>query len=276
MAREFQPAIGRTPFYVVTGGLAIIFLFPLLWAAIASVSPQPLTGQVDGFGLGNYRTLLEYGAGLPQYAFNSFFIAILTVMITVVVSTLGGYAFAQFRFPGRDVLFLVTLAILMVPYATLIIPLYVLLNMLGMQNSLVGVSIVLALFQLPFGTYMMRISFESVPRELEESALVDGASSFAVLTRVFLPLVRPGLITVGLFAFLFAWNEFFAPLVLVTDPNKLPLPLAVANLRQQSMGAIDFGATEAGVVVLAIPCLLLFLVLQRYYVSGFMLGAVKG
>lgn len=276
MAAVSASAFGRTPYYVATGGLAIIFLFPLVWAAIASISPQPLTGQVVGYGFGNYVTLMEYGSGLPRYAFNSFLVAFLTVLITLVVSTLGGYAFAQFRFPGRDVLFLVTLAILMVPYATLIIPLYVLLNILGMQNSLVGLSIVLALFQLPFGTYMMRISFESVPRELEESALVDGCSSFGVLRRVFLPLVQPGLITVGLFAFLAAWNEFFAPLVLITQADRLPLPIAVANLRQQSMGAVDFGATEAGVVVLAIPCLLLFLLLQRYYVSGFMAGAIKG
>lgn len=271
-----QSAFGRTPYYVVTGGLAIIFLFPLVWALVASVSPQPLTGQSDGYGPGNYVTLYEYGAGLPRYAFNSFTISFLTVAITLTVSTLGGYAFARFQFPGRDTIFLVTLAILMVPYATLLIPLYVLLNWLGLQNSLLGLSFVLALFQLPFGTYMMRISFESVPRELDESAQVDGAGTFAVLMRVYLPLVRPGLITVGLFAFLAAWNDFIAPLILIADGDKLPLPLAVANLRQQSMGAIDFGATEAGVVVLAIPCLLLFLALQRYYVRGFMVGAVKG
>lgn len=271
-----QSAFGRTPYFVLTGGLAVIFLFPLLWALLASVSPQPLTGQTEGFGPGNYLTLYNYGAGLPQYAFNSFFVAFLTVAITLTVSTLGGYAFANFNFFGRDVIFLVTLAILMVPYATLLIPLYVLLNWLGIQNSLVGLSLVLALFQLPFGTYMMRISFESVPRELQESAQVDGAGTLRILTRVYLPLVRPGLITVGLFTFLAAWNDFITPLILIADGNKLPLPLAVANLRQQTMGAVDFGATEAGVVVLAIPCVLLFLFLQRYYVRGFMLGAVKG
>jgi multiple sugar transport system permease protein len=88
--------------------------------------------------------------------------------------------------------------------------------------------------------------------------------------------VRPGLITVGLFAFLAAWNDFIAPLILISDSEKAPLPLAVANLRQQSMGAVDYGATEAGVVVLAVPCLLLFLLLQRHYIRGFMSGALKG
>ena len=269
-------AFGRTPFYVVTGGLAIIFLFPLAWSLVASVSPQPNTGQVVGYGIGNYRTLYDFGAGLPRFTFNSFFVSFLTVAVTLAVSTLGGYAFAKFEFPGRNALFLLTLAILMVPYATLLIPLYVLLNHLGLQNSLTGLSLVLALFQLPFATYMMRISFEAVPQEIEESALVDGCGSLSVLLRILLPLVRPGHITVGLFAFLAAWNDFFAPLVLISDSAKMPLPLAVANLRQQTMGAIDYGATEAGVVVMALPCLVLFLLLQRHYVRGFSSGAVKG
>jgi multiple sugar transport system permease protein len=119
-------------------------------------------------------------------------------------------------------------------------------------------------------------SFEAVPRELEDAALVDGCGSFAALRKILLPAVVPGLITVGLFAFLAAWNDFFAPLILISDPSQAPLPLAIATLRQQTMGAIDYGATEAGVVVMALPCVVLFLVLQRYYVRGFMSGAVKG
>ena len=103
--------IGRIAYYLLTGGLAIIFLFPLLWSLAASVSPQASTGQVNGVGLGNYTTLFNYGAGLPQFLFNSTFVAALTVAITLAVSTLGGYAFARFKFPGRDALFLLTLAI---------------------------------------------------------------------------------------------------------------------------------------------------------------------
>ena len=106
--------LGRTLYYVLTGGLAIIFLFPLLWSLAASVSPQASTGQVNGFGLGNYMTLFNYGAGLVQFLLNSAYVALLTVAITLAVSTLGGYAFARFRFPGREVLFLLTLSILMV------------------------------------------------------------------------------------------------------------------------------------------------------------------
>jgi multiple sugar transport system permease protein len=284
MARSTSPSwLSRTPYYVLTGGLAILFIFPLAWAALASISGQPGSAQLDGYGFANYERLLTYQAGLGQFVLNSVVVSLLTVVITLSVSILGGYAFARFSFPGKNVLFLLTLAILMVPYASLIIPLFVLLRaisvedtILDMSNTLLGLAFVLAMFQLPFATFMMRLSFEAVPRELEESALVDGCSTFGVLRRIMLRAVMPGIITVALFAFLAAWNEYFAPLVLISDPASAPLPVAMANLRQQTMGAIDYGATESGVIVMALPALVLFLVLQRYYVSGFMSGAVKG
>ena len=137
MGATSRNILGRTPYYVLTGGIAIIFLFPILWATVASVSPQAATGQTVGMGLGNYTTLFNYGAGLPRFLFNSVFVAFMVVAITLVVSGFGGYAFARFDFPGRDVLFLLTLAILMVPYATVLIPLYVMLHGVGLQNSLV-------------------------------------------------------------------------------------------------------------------------------------------
>lgn len=266
----------RTPYYVLTGSLAILFLYPLGWTAVASVSPRAGTAQAEGFGFANYITLAGYQAGIWQYLYNSAFVSLLTVLLTLLVSTLAGYAFARFSFPGKDLLFMGTLAILMVPYATLLIPLYVLLNRVGLQNSLVGVALVLTMFQLPFSVFMMRIGFEAIPRELDEAALVDGCGSFTALWRVLLPAVKPGLITVGLFAFLAAWNDFMAPLILINDTNRMTLPLAISNLRVQVQGVIDYGATEAGVVILALPCCILFLLLQRHYVRGFMSGALKG
>jgi len=264
------------PYAVLTTALAIMFLYPLIWTAVSSVAPRAGTSQPEGWGFGNYASLANYQAGIWVYLGNSAFVSLLTVLLTLVVSTLGGYAFARFSFPGKNLLFLTVLAILMVPYTTLLIPLYVILNAVGLSNSLVGVAIVLTMFQLPFSMFMMRISFESVPRELDEAAMVDGASTFGALRRVLLPAVKPGLITVGMFAFLAAWNDFMAPLILITDTNRMTLPLAVSNLRVQVQGVIDYGATEAGVVVLALPCIVLFLVLQRHYVRGFMSGAFKG
>lgn len=266
----------RTPFWVLTGGLAVIFLYPLVWTTISSVAPRAGTSQTDGWGFGNYAALADYQAGIWVYLFNSLVVSLLTVVLTLLLSLLSGYAFARFRFPGKNGLFLLVLGILMVPYATLLIPLYVLLNQVGLSNSLVGVALVLTVFQLPFSIFMMRISFESIPREMDEAAMVDGCSTFSALWRVLIPAVKPGLITVGLFAFLAAWNDFFAPLILINDSNRMTLPLAVSNLRGQVQGVVDYGATEAGVVVLAVPCILLFLILQRHYVRGFMSGAFKG
>ncbi len=264
------------PYVVFTGALAIIFLYPLVWTAVSSFSPQAGSAQADGWGWGNYISLANFQAGIWVYLGNSLFVSLLTVALTLITSFFGGYAFARFSFPGKNLLFLLVLAILMVPYATLLIPLYVILNAIGLNNSLVGVALVLTMFQLPFSMFMMRISFESIPKEMDEAALVDGCNSFTALWRVLLPAVKPGLITVGLFAFLTAWNDFIAPLILINDTNRMTLPLAVANLRGQVMGVIDYGATEAGVVVLALPCVVLFLILQRHYVRGFMSGAFKG
>lgn len=266
----------RMPYWVFTAGLMLIFLYPLVWTAVSSVAPRPGTSQVNGWGWGNYVALSHYQAGIWRYLGNSLFVSVLTVVLTLTISLLGGYGFARFDFRGKNVVFIAVLAILMVPYATLLIPLYVLLNQVGLSNSLVGVSLVLTIFQLPFATFMMRISFEAVPRELDEAALVDGCGSFSVLRKVHLPAVKPGLITVGLFAFLAAWNDFFAPLILINDSDRVTLPLAIANLRGQVQGVVDYGATEAGVVVLALPCIVLFLLLQRHYVRGFMSGALKG
>ncbi len=266
-----QGLLGRVGYYTTSAALAILFLFPLLWSGYASVK----TGS--GFGLENYARLFTSDNGIrPHHVINSVLVCLITVGGTLLISTLGGYAFGRFRFPGRDLLFLVTLAILMVPYATILIALYVLLGWLGLQDSLLGLGLVLIMFQLPFSIFMMRNSFEAVPKELEESALIDGCNSFGVLTRVMLHAVRPGLITVGLFAFLVSWNEFFAPLILLNSTDQFTLTLAVVNMRTASFGSIDYAALEAGVMFMALPCVLLFLFLQRSYVRGFMSGALKG
>jgi multiple sugar transport system permease protein len=267
----------RSAGFNVTGAaLAILFLFPLVWSGWSSVKGQPGSAQPSGFGFGNYRYLASYGEGVATYLVNSTAVTAMTVTGTLLVSALGGYGFARFSFPGKNLLFLATLAILMVPYATILIPLYVLLDRLGLQNSLVGLSLVFIMFQLPFALFMMRNSFEAVPRELEEAALVDGCSTFTALRRVLLRAVRPGLVTVALFAFLASWNDFFAPLILISDASKFTMPVAVYSMQQRSFGAIDYGALEAGVVVMALPCLLAFLLLQRHYVRGFMTGALRG
>jgi multiple sugar transport system permease protein len=264
-------------FYSTSTVLAILFLAPILTTLYSSVhGRQAAAGDANGWGVANYERLLSYGAGLSTYVLNTAVAAVVTVVVTVVVTTLGGYAMARFSFPGKNLLFLVTLAILMVPYTTILIPLYILLGWIGLQNSLIGLGLVLAMFQLPFGLFMMRNSFEALPVELEEAALIDGCTPTGALRRVLLRGVMPGMVTVALFSFLASWNEFIAPLIFLTDGSRFTLPVALFNLQSGNLGSVDFGALQSGVVTAAVPCVLVFLLLQRYYVRGFTSGALKG
>jgi multiple sugar transport system permease protein len=263
-------AVATGGYYVTAAALAIVFLYPMVWSGWASVHDS------GRFSLQNYRNLFTYRDGVGTYLVNSLIVTGLTVVGTLAVSLLGGYAFGRFSFPGKNLLFLATLAILMVPYPTILIPLYVFLGDLHLQNSLIGLSLVLIMFQLPFATFLMRNAFEAVPQELEDSALVDGCGTFGALRRILVHAVRPAVVTVGLFAFLAAWNEFFAALILLNSSDKFTLPVAVVAMEGHSFGSIDYPTMQAGVVFMAIPCLVLFLILQRSYVRGFMSGALKG
>ena len=278
MSRSRAAVARNTGFYSTSAVLAVLFLFPMVWTLYSSVHGQEATNGANpsGYGLANYRRLFNYGAGIGDYLVNSIIVSLITVVVTVVVATLGGYAVARFTFPGKNLLFLVTLAILMVPYTTILIPLYVFLGWIHLQGSLLGLALVLAVFQLPFGLFMMRNSFEALPIELEESALIDGCSPTSALRRVLLRGVTPGVVTVALFAFLASWNEFVAPLIFLTDGSKFTLPLALFNLQSGNNNVVDFGALQSGVVIAAIPCIVIFLFLQRFYVRGFSSGAVKG
>lgn len=278
MARTDQSAARSAGFYATSTVLAAVFLFPLLSTIYASVHGRQATnrGAQGGFGLDNYRRVINFGTGMSTYVANTAFVAIVATAVTVVTTTLGGYAIARFSFPGKNVLFFATLAILMVPYTSLLIPLYVFLGWIKLQNSLLGLALVLAMFQLPFGLFMMRNSFEALPVELEEAALIDGCSSLGVLLRILLRGVLPGIVTVSLFALLASWNEFIAPLIFLTDGSKFTLPVALFNLQSGNNNIVDFGALQSGVVLAGVPCLAIFLFLQRYYLRGFTSGALKG
>jgi multiple sugar transport system permease protein len=192
-SRARRARSGRTvAYYVVSTVLVAVFLFPVVWTVWSSIHGTQATAAGEGTGIDNYRRLIDYGEGFGRYFANSVIVSTLTVAGTLAISLLGGYAFAYLPFRGRGVLFMAALAILMVPYTTLLIPLYILLQWLGLQNSLVGLSLVLIMLQLPFGLFMMRNSFEALPSELEDAALVDGCTVWAVLVRVLLPGVIPG------------------------------------------------------------------------------------
>jgi multiple sugar transport system permease protein len=147
---------------------------------------------------------------------------------------------------------------------------------LHLTNSLVGLAILHTAIQIPFSIYIMRNSFEAIPREIEEAAVLDGASSWQTLVHVCLPAIRPAIVTVSLFAFITSWNEFLGALVIMNRSATFTLPLVLASARQEtSIGGTDWSMLQAGITISIIPCVLFYLLLQKYYVSGFTSGAVK-
>lgn len=280
--RGVRRAVAGGSYHLFSGILAAIFLMPILWVTLNSFKTSAEANQASPtwfphtFSLENYARLASYGNGIAVYLWNSLSLSILVVVGTVVVTVLAGYGFARFRFHGKSLLFGTTLLILMVPYATILIPLYIVLGWLHLTNSVVGLALTLVMFQLPFGVFLMRNSFESIPRELEEAALVDGCGPVGALRHVSLRLVLPGVVTVALFSFLASWNEFLAPLIFLNDGSQYTLPLMLVGLSTGQYGAVDYGSLQAGVVITIVPVLLLYLALQRYYVSGLVNGALRG
>ncbi|MDO7883076.1 carbohydrate ABC transporter permease [Salinibacterium soli] len=261
--------------------IAIAFLFPLYAVFTAAfkdpteLTTTPATLFPQSFTLENFQLLNDLGDGVWTHIGNSVFLAVFTVVGTAVLATLGGWGFARYRFRGQGILFIAMLSALMVPFQPLLTPLFLVLKSLGVGNSLVGVGLVYVTFQLPFALFVMRNAFLNVPQALEDAARVDGATGPKLFMNVLLPVVRPGIITVALFAFLSSWNEFLAALILLNNQSLFPLPVALAAGAVNGNNGVRWPMLEAGVVVTMLPCLLLFFMLQRYYTSGLVAGAVK-
>ena len=275
-------SISKISLYVICIVLAIVFVFPIVWTITSSIKPPREAVAVppmlfpSQISFENYFKLARYGKGVNQYFFNSLGTAIMTVVGSIILSTLGGYGFSRFKFPGKNILFVMILATLMIPFQSILIPLFLILTSVKLHNTLFGLALVYITFQLPFGIFIMRNTFDTVPRELEEAALLDGCSALSMLYRVMLGIVRPGIITVGIYAFLNSWNEFIAALIFMTKEDRFTLPILLTSVRSGYYGAIDWGALQAGLVVTMLPCIILFLLLQRYYVRGLTGGALKG
>lgn len=279
---RLRSGAATTAFHAVAAVIATLFLAPLLLMVANSVktseeaNAQPPTLLPRSVSTDNYAKLATFGEGIATYAWNSIVLSALTVLFTTVLCLLAGYGFARFRFAGSNLLFGATLSILMVPYASIVLPLYIVLGWVGLQNTVLGVALVLTMFQLPFGVFLMRNSFEAIPRELEEAALVDGANSITALRYISLPLVFPGVVTVALFSFIASWNEFLAPLIFLNGGDQYTIPIMLTNIVSNAYGVVDYGALQAGVVISVAPTLVIYLLLQRFYVSGLVNGALRG
>ncbi len=273
------------PIGYVVGAVCIpvctIMLAPLVLSFFASIkSPDearasPPTYLPHSFSLESYIKVFEYQAGLWTYVGNSLLVAALTILICLALAVPAGYGLARFRMPFKEVWFIILLAPLMIPYQALLTPLYLTFSRIGLANSHLGLAMVHAILQLPFSIYLMRNSFESIPRELEEAAKVDGSSSWQTLRSIFLPLAVPAIVTVGLFAFIASWNEFLSALIFMNKETSFTVPIMLLSVRAGKYGAVDWGALQSGVILSLLPCVIIYLLLQKYYVAGFLNGAVK-
>jgi multiple sugar transport system permease protein len=275
---------GRTGYLVGAICLAVsaVMVAPLVLTMAASLkstveaAAQPPTYLPHALTLDSYARLWGYQDGLVIYLLNSGGTAFLTILFCLALTIPAGYALARFPVPGKEPLFLLLLLALIVPYQALLTPLFFMFAELKLTNSLVGLAIIHTAIQIPFSVYIMRNSFEAVPRELDDAAVIDGGTSWQILLRVYLPAIRPAIVTVALFAFIMSWNEFLAALVIMNRGSSFTLPLVLAAARQEtSVGGTDWGMLQAGITISIIPCMLFYLLLQKYYVSGFLSGAVK-
>lgn len=263
-------------------GLCIVMLTPLVISILESLKTTeeaaalPPTYYPHILSFDSYQRLWNFQAGLPVYLFNSTGAALLTIVFCLALTIPAGYALARFPIAGKEGFFVFLLLSLIIPYQALVNPIFFMFAKLQLTNSLVGLAILHTAIQMPFSIYVMRNSFEAVPRELEEAAVIDGCNSWQVLVRVFLPAIVPGIITVSLFAFVTSWNELLGALVMMNKSTTFTLPLALAIARTQtSIGGTDWGMLQAGITISIIPSLAFYLLLQKYYVAGFLNGAVK-
>lgn len=278
-----KPRVPRGTYLLGAICVAIIaiMLWPLLMSLFASIKTPDEASSVPPhylpwtLSLDNYREIWNYHAGLWVYVRNSLIVAGLTILFCLILSVPAGYALARFPLPGKEVIFLILLASMMLPFQALLIPLYLQLNFLGLTATKVGLAVLHTILQLPFSIYLMRNSFEGIPKEMEEAAVVDGASSFFTFRRIFLPLVGPGIVTVALFAFITSWNEFLGALILMNKEDSFTVPIMMTGVMTGNFGSINWGGLQASVMVSILPCLVVYLLLQRYYISGLLSGAVK-
>ncbi|HEY0492667.1 MAG TPA: carbohydrate ABC transporter permease [Candidatus Dormibacteraeota bacterium] len=259
--------------------IGLLFLVgPFLWMIASSVKTSaelhhsPPTWFPQTFTLDNYSTIFTK-LNFPQYFINSVIVAAVVVGSNLLFCSMIGYALAKLRFGGKNVVFLVVLATIMVPQTVYLVPLFVLMSDLNLVNSYPG--LILPFAAQAFGVFLMRQFIQGIPDELLEAARIDGASEFSIFWKVVLPLLGAPLATLGILIFLGSWNNFLWPLIIATSDQMYTLPVAV-GVFSIGQNAIDYGLLMAGSVVLIAPVLIVFLLLQRFVQQGIATTGLKG
>lgn len=257
-------------------------LFPFVWMISTSFKPAnevysktpsfiPNEPTVEGYT--EMLTTQSSTFDFPQWLTNSVIVALLTTAFSMIIATLGGYGLSRFRFRGRGFLSYFILTTQVLPGSLLIIPLYVIMGNLQLLDTRIGLVAAYCTFSVPFCTWMMKGFFDTIPISLEEAARVDGAGRFRIFSTVVLPLTVPGLVATGIFSFINGWNEYLFASTFMKSYENWTLPVGIASFQGQY--TTNWGTLMAGAVLITIPVVILFLLLQKHLVSGMTAGAVK-
>lgn len=263
--------------YVVLGLGLVVVMSPFFWMALSSVKSEgeirrvPPTWWPQAPTLDNFRELFAR-LDFPQFFTNSILVATVVTLGNLVFCSMLGYVLAKYDFAGKTLLFRVVLGTLMIPGMVTLVPLFVLVANMGMVNTYFG--LILPFLAAPFGVFLMRQFFLGIPDELIDAARVDGAGEGRIFVQIVVPLAKPALATLAILTFLGSWNNFLWPLVVATTEDKYTLPVALA-LYSTGQNQTDYGLLLAGAVVVLVPILVLFLLLQRYFVQGVAMTGIK-
>jgi len=264
--------------YLGSAALLTFCGVPLLWMLFTALKPPEdlfaYPPRVLGpYTLANFARLLG-GTDFLTYLRNSVVVAGVTVVVDIVIATLGAYSLTRYRYPGKELLANLTLFTYMFAPIMIIIPVYVLLKELGLTNSHTGIVLAYLSISLPFTLWLLRAFFHALPVELEQAAFVDGANRLQAVVYVVLPQALPGVIATSVFAFVVVWNDYLFARVLLNDRGLLTMPVGLQDLYESTI--VDWGLLMSGAVVVTIPALVFFLVVQRFLIQGWGMGAVKG
>lgn len=277
MHMRLSSIVLRVVLYGVLIVVAATMFVPFLWMVSTSLKENQfvLSMPPEFFPteptLGSYQQLLDL---LPfgRMMLNSFLVAIVVTIGQIISGSMAAYVFARMHFRGRDVIFLAYLATMMIPTQVTIVPLFILMRYLGWLNSYQG--IITPMVFTAFGTFLLRQSFLTIPTELEEAAFIDGASHWTVFWKIIMPVSRPALATLAVFAFMQAWNAYLWPLFVINDESMMTLPVGLALLHGRYL--TEWNLVMAGAVVTVIPMLIIYLLAQDYFVKGVVTSGLKG
>jgi alpha-1,4-digalacturonate transport system permease protein len=267
--RNRKPSVADVSRVTVLSAMALVVLVPIVWTVLSSfkttseLAQRPPALLPKSFGLDNYTTALQ-SFNFVVYLRNSVIVVIGATLLTLTINSMAAYALAKYNFRGRDALFLVTLATIMIPLQVILIPVYQVTAQLGLVNSLWGLIIPTA--ATPTGVFLLRQYMLTIPDELIEAARIDGAGEFRVFRSIVLPLCRPALAVVAIFSVVWRWNDFLWPLVIAQDESVYTLPVAIARFAGQQV--VPFNLILAMSVVSMVPVIVVFLFTQKYIVTG--------